>query len=224
MFQHNNIQQNNKKNKPLKERNAKTQRGFIGAIGDDLPSLVPIFFSLLIFFATLSFVFITLNERNSYLERYFESISISRKVLGSSFYSGYTDFEEKVANLTTPERYVVGLIYDPNLLGTQVLNKDYFVQTFNYNNNAEYIIPYAGQYPGVEESYCTIEETICEGLSDSDTNVFLKSNQPELDFTSGDPFDLKIIFKNKNPFVYLYPVSLSTSKGVVNVYLYVLVW
>jgi len=201
----------------VSQQNNKTktkQRGFIGAIGDDLPSLVPIFFSLLIFFATLSFVFITVNERNNYIEGYFESISISKSILGSSFYSGYDDFYYKVSNISTSEKFVAGLIYGPDLLITEkYLDTELFVQVFvaEDTNNFEFYIPYFDSVLNYD-GYCTVEN--CESALDK--QPFFYTNQQEL--------DLEKIFKNNSPFQYLYPVSLSTSKGVITVYLYVLVW
>jgi hypothetical protein len=201
-------QQNNKAKKK--------QKGFIGAIGDDLPSLVPIFFSLLIFFATLSFVFITINERNTYIEKYFESISVSKEILGSSFFSGYGDFESKIFNISTPENFATGLVYSPDLLiYDNYLDKDLFVNLFvDDTNSIEYQLPYFDPIMEYKDYYCTVEKQKCETAYDK--QAFFYTNQNEL--------DLEKIFKNNTPFQYLYPVSLSTSKGVINVYLYVLVW
>ncbi len=188
-------------------------KGFIGAIGDDLPSLVPIFFSLLIFFGTLSFVFVTLGERNSYLEKYFESISVSKEILGSSFYSGYTDFDMRVKGVNTTEKYAVGLIYNPELLGNNIFDEAYFIQSFDNQGAEEFLIPTTENI-----FFCTVKKSICE--AQLDFNYFAYFNDP--DFIS--PFDLEIIFKNSEPLTYLYPVTLSTSKGSFNVYLYVIVW
>jgi len=174
----------------VSQQNNKTktkQRGFIGAIGDDLPSLVPIFFSLLIFFATLSFVFITVNERNNYIEGYFESISISKSILGSSFYSGYDDFYYKVSNISTSEKFVAGLIYGPDLLIKETyLDTELFVQVFvaEDTNNFEFYIPYFDSVSNYEDFYCTVEN--CESTPYKQS--FFYTNQQE--------FDLEKIFKN----------------------------
>ncbi|MDD4983874.1 MAG: hypothetical protein PHH82_03500 [Candidatus ainarchaeum sp.] len=201
--------------KKIKKQSSKPQRkkGFIGAIGDDLPSLVPIFFSLLIFFGTLSFVFVTLGDRNAYLEKYFESISVSKEILGSSFYSGYTDFDMRVKGVNTTEKYAVGLIYNPELLGNNIFDKDYFIQSFDNLGIEEFQIPIDDV-----DFFCTVDDSICN--SNSDKNYFVFSNDPDFE----NSIELDIIFKNNQPLTYLYPVTLSTSKGVFGVYLYLIVW
>jgi hypothetical protein len=195
-------------------KNLSQKKGFIGAIGDDLPSLVPIFFSLLIFFGTLAFVFVTLGDRNAYLEKYFESISISKEVLGSSFYSGYVDFDQKVKTVNTTEKFAAGLIYNPDLLGQyNLFDKDYFIQSFDNIGMEEYRIPVSDF-----DFFCTTDNSICN--SNSDKNYFVYSNDPDFQ----NVFELDLIFKNEQPQSYLYPVVLSTNDGVFNVYLYVIVW
>jgi len=206
------------------------QKGFIGAIGDDLPSLVPIFFSLLIFFGTLSYVFITLNEKNTYLEKYFESISVSKEALGSSFFSGYAEFEERVASINTTENYIVGLIYDPNLLGNEgggtvdTLDRENFIKSCQIGNNEEYIIPYLNPDPYIGPDVYYTGKGADQDLCDSNVVHFFIPNDVQYLNNPTDVIDAKFIFKNQTPFIYFYPVALSTSEGVITAYLYVLVW
>jgi len=196
----------------------RNKNGFLGAIGDDLPSLVPIFFSLLIFFSTLSFVFITLSDRNAYLETYFESISVSKEALGSSFFSDYNNFLDNINSINTTEKLIVGLINDPGLLADNLAEKEMFVQSAIIDGKEEFMLPNSIEQNN-GDAHCTIDN--CFSMFPSPAhNYYFYSNEYELN----DSIDLYKIFKNNDPFLYLYPVALSTNQGVVNVYMYVLVW
>jgi hypothetical protein len=53
------------------------QKGYIGSIGDDLPSLVPLLFGLMMFFAVFSFTLDLFNEKKLLFDREFEVMRIA---------------------------------------------------------------------------------------------------------------------------------------------------
>ena len=65
------------------------QRGFIGPIGDDLPSLIPILFGLVIFFSVFTFAFDSFDKGNQAFKLELDGLNIARQMRGSSFVSGY---------------------------------------------------------------------------------------------------------------------------------------
>jgi len=60
------------------------EKGFIGAIGDDLPSLIPIIIALLLFFTIFSITLNTYNEKNALLRKNISLMNISRELKGNS--------------------------------------------------------------------------------------------------------------------------------------------
>lgn len=64
-------------------------RGFVGPIGDDLPSLIPITFSLLIFFASLSFTFNQFDYKRTVFDQDLTKLKISSTLKGNSLISDY---------------------------------------------------------------------------------------------------------------------------------------
>jgi len=92
-------------------------RGFIGPIGDDLPSLVPIVVALLLFFTTFTLALNTYNTKNAFLNQQTEMTSVARELKGDSLILGVDWFEEKCAALKM-KRYpsnFIAAIYDSDV-------------------------------------------------------------------------------------------------------------
>jgi len=68
------------------------KKGFIGAIGDDLPSLIPIIIAILIFFSVFTNTLMVYDQKNSELRKQIELSSISRTIKGESLIYGYDFF------------------------------------------------------------------------------------------------------------------------------------
>ena len=79
-----------KKNLVCKKLNKK---GFIGAIGDDLPSLIPIVVSLLLFFTIFTLTLNTYNTKNVILRKNMSLMSISRELKGDSLILDVNQFK-----------------------------------------------------------------------------------------------------------------------------------
>ena len=73
------------------------EKGFIGAIGDDLPSLVPIVIALLLFFLVFGAALTTYNTQNSDLRERIETLSVARVLKGNSLLPNAAQFEENCA-------------------------------------------------------------------------------------------------------------------------------
>lgn len=75
------------------------EKGFLGPIGDDLPSLMPLLFALLVFFSTFSFSFGVFNEENSAFDSDISVLNIARILKGTSYITGYSDFIQKCSSI-----------------------------------------------------------------------------------------------------------------------------
>ncbi|MBI2597759.1 MAG: hypothetical protein HYW50_01030 [Candidatus Diapherotrites archaeon] len=86
------------------------EKGFLGPIGDDLPSLIPLLFALLIFFGTFSFSFGVFNEKNTSFDADLAVLGISRILKGTSYITGISDFLQKCASINiTKVKYRAGI-------------------------------------------------------------------------------------------------------------------
>ncbi|PIU22589.1 MAG: hypothetical protein COT14_00330, partial [Candidatus Diapherotrites archaeon CG08_land_8_20_14_0_20_30_16] len=77
----------------------KSSRGFIGSIGDDLPSLIPLFFALMIFFTALAFAFTTINEKNATINTYLDSLTIAKTALSDGSFASLSEFQNTGKNI-----------------------------------------------------------------------------------------------------------------------------
>ena len=68
------------------------QRGFIGPIGDDIPSLVPLLFGLLVFFATFSFALGAFTQKNRDFAADRESLEIANTLKSDSYIGSVKEF------------------------------------------------------------------------------------------------------------------------------------
>ncbi|GEM_PF-948441 len=70
------------------------QKGFLGPIGDDLPSLIPLVFSLIIFFGAFGVAFSTFSQRGRDFDLQIEALRISTELKGNNYFSNFAEFEE----------------------------------------------------------------------------------------------------------------------------------
>jgi hypothetical protein len=112
-----------------------SKKGFIGPIGDDLPSLVPIVVSLVLFFSIFALTLNTYNTKNTYLRKQMDMTSVAREIKGDSLILGIDQFETKCASVKTkflPYNFMTGLYSADNpLSGTK---KDFVDASFNQDN------------------------------------------------------------------------------------------
>ncbi|MCK4883910.1 MAG: hypothetical protein KAS30_03510, partial [Candidatus Diapherotrites archaeon] len=67
------------------KKQKQTLKGFIGPIGFDLPSIMPIVFATIIFFSAVSYSYSTVNEKNNMLDSIESSIQIADVLKGDSY-------------------------------------------------------------------------------------------------------------------------------------------
>jgi len=86
-------------------------KAFIGPIGDDLPSLIPIIFALAIFFASFYFAFNSFNAKIKSFDDDLTVLQIGNTLRGSGFIADYSQFQEICNGLNVREpKFVAGLI------------------------------------------------------------------------------------------------------------------
>ena len=81
------------------------EKGFIGAIGDDLPSLIPIFLGLIIFFAVFLSTYNTYKSNTSLYSLEQEAISISMTIKSEPLISDYNNFKRICNKVSTSKEW-----------------------------------------------------------------------------------------------------------------------
>lgn len=69
------------------------QKAFLGPIGDDLPSLIPLMFALIIFFSGFYMAMAAYTERGEDFDNDLAVTQISNALRGTGFISGVQDFD-----------------------------------------------------------------------------------------------------------------------------------
>ncbi|MDD3159825.1 MAG: hypothetical protein PHQ98_02565 [Candidatus ainarchaeum sp.] len=182
------------------------QKGFIGPIGDDLPSLVPIVFALLLFFTIFTATMDTFAKKNKTFEENLSSIALARQLRGDSLILDYDQFKSRcdLANLTNYSFNYSVAIYNPFSQDSQIgFNPDDFMTEFVENNvNSDLFL----QIPLVNG-----KKFVCEYKK---------------------PGSSQLSINNKNYYYRFYPVAVSLKKDfdggeysiIVPTYLVVLIW
>lgn len=159
------------------------KKGFIGAIGDDLPSLIPLIIAILIFFSVFTNTLMVYDQKNSTLRKQIELSSISRTIKGES------------------------LIYDqPYFLDNCTASK---LKRSNYN----YMVAlYSNEYLVDEGINAILKDFIEASEYDSpNTNFILDSETNEYFFCSYKKIGgSKFTEKTKNYLIRFYPVALQS--------------
>jgi hypothetical protein len=75
-------------------------KGFLGPIGDDLPSLVPLLIALIIFFSTFTFTFNVFSSRSSDFRADIDSLNVTRMLRSNSYVTGYPNFNSLCSSIT----------------------------------------------------------------------------------------------------------------------------
>ncbi len=111
-------------------------RGFIGPIGDDLPSLIPLLFGLVMFFSTFTLTFNAFDGRTAEFRDDIDAMRISRLMQSNSYIYGYADFTELCRQVgAAGVKYVAG-ISDDAALGKEV--SDIFQVSFFADSQGNY--------------------------------------------------------------------------------------
>lgn len=196
------------------------KKGFIGSIGDDLPSLIPTFFAILIFFTGVAFAFNAINDKNDYLSTYLDSLTIAKSALGDGSFSSYDDFINTSKDLTVMSNYIFGVVYPLTTINLDDIFDDkrkFFITEFDeglalYFND--------GIYKGIKKS----NNQFSNINNSSDYNVYLVTSENLKQDVDNDFTEVLENLKNKEFFQYVYPVEIYTTKGFLTAYLVIFVW
>ena len=67
--------------------------GFIGPIGDDLPSLIPLLFGLMIFFSTFALTFNSFDQKTASFQYDLDALKIAASLRGNNYVYDYPQFK-----------------------------------------------------------------------------------------------------------------------------------
>lgn len=171
-------------------------KGFIGAIGDDLPSLIPIFLGLVVFFAVFLGVFNDYNAKNKVFDLNQEAIEISMQLKSDPVITSYSHFQEK-CKITSKKKWVAFIVDLP-------LNPEEYqsISLQQLQDNRNSILLSSEDEDGNEDYFICHDE---------------KYNADELLNQLKDPLI--------NPINYMYPISLQRDQGYTALSrLYILIW
>ncbi len=85
-------------------------KGFIGAIGDDLPSLIPIFLGLIIFFSVFLNTYNVYKDNTDLYSLQQEGISISMILKSEPLIPDYDEFERICSKINSTKRWTAFLV------------------------------------------------------------------------------------------------------------------
>ena len=145
----------------------KTNKGFIGAIGDDLPSLIPIFLGLVVFFAVFLGTFNDYNAKNKTYTLNQEAIEISMQLKSDPVIVDYDHFREKCDKIKTTKNWNAFLVDLP-------LDTEYYenisLQEIS-DNHESIVLSSLKNNPTTPDYYiCNDEEENLEQLKDLSKN------------------------------------------------------
>jgi len=174
------------------------EKGFIGAIGDDLPSLIPIFLGLIIFFSVFLSTYNTYKSNTSLYSLRQEAISISMTIKSEPLISDYNHFQKICNKVSTTKEWNAFITSLPINIELQNQNQ------IEINN--------------ITKLYNTQILTYIEDYQNPDPKRYIcKDNLEKLE----NILNTEDITKKK--IVYLYPITLQQGEYATPAKLYVIV-
>lgn len=177
-----------------------TKKGFIGAIGDDLPSLIPIFLGLVIFFSVFLSVFNDYNAKNNIYNLNQEAIEISMELKSDPVIVDHNHFIDKCERIKTTKQWTAFLVDLP--LNTEDIES---ISIDDITDDYKEVVLHSKDSLNNEYYY------ICGFDINDQEIVYDKLNELE-------DLDRRVI-------IYLYPIILQRDTGYSTpARLYVLIW
>lgn len=137
------------------------ERGFIGPIGDDLPSLIPIVTGLVIFFSVFVLTLNTYNEKNVFLEKQIDMTSVARDLKGDSLILNWEQFNERCSAMQIkryPYSFIVA-IYSANMdlkdVITEFKDSSSFTSEDVINSNSFSFLKQPVEDGSIKSFYCS---------------------------------------------------------------------
>ncbi len=90
-------------------------KAFLGAIGDDLPSLIPLVFAILIFMSVFISTWNTYTEKTEKMQIFLYALKLGDVLSSKDYLSTYGDFEKNCQRAQTEKKYrfIAGLVHLP---------------------------------------------------------------------------------------------------------------
>lgn len=200
-------------------------KGFLGPIGDDLPSLIPLLFALLIFFSTFTFSYSVFSQKNAGFEKDIDILNIARVLKGTNYIAGHSDFMESCASL------------NPTNLKYRAVVTNYFTAPVQYCKThscpSEFCANFCSDTQNALE--CSLAgNNVCPAGEEQNFKAFMinafetaNSSGAIVPFnceSAGNSADLET-FLSKNVFVSkIYPVVIEDDRVVKPMHLVVIAW
>lgn len=88
------------------------KKGFLGPIGDDLPSLIPLVFALMMFFYVFTFTWNAFDERGQAFNDALTTLRVGKTIKGNNYLRGYQTFEQRCKEAQSVKRvkFLAGLL------------------------------------------------------------------------------------------------------------------
>jgi hypothetical protein len=169
-------------------------KGFIGAIGDDLPSLIPIFIGLIIFFSVFLSTYNVYKDKTNLYSLEQEAVTISLTLKEEPIISNYNIFQHQ-CNLVNTNKKWTAFVTDLDL------NSDN-QKSINTNHIEDSIVTFEDE-DGDDKNIFICNNLYKEIILDSENNFFQTQNK-------------KI--------VYLFPITLQENTFAKVKKLYIIVW
>ena len=104
-----------------------SQKGFLGPIGDDLPSLIPLVFALMIFFAVFYLTFNVFNDRTKDFDNDTSAVQISAALRGAGYIDSVQQFTDLCKNINVKSiDYFAGIIKAENYNSSFIEFSDFY--------------------------------------------------------------------------------------------------
>ncbi len=182
-----------------------SEKGYLGSIGDDLPSLIPLLFALLIFFSVFSFTLNLFNEKKKVFEKEFELMRIADALKYDGYINGY---DERLNNCDSGSNCLLPNTFSALCSSVSVTRTKFYAGLTNFLTAPE-------QHNG--SSFDLFGDDLFYE-SNNNNNKFVCSNVFRDDF---------VALKNKrdpNMVVRIYPVVLDEDFIVKPMHLVVVAW
>lgn len=166
------------------------RKGFIGTIGDDLPSLIPIMVALVLFFTIFTLTLNSYNSKNIELNKNMSLLSISREIKGDSLIINVDQFTSRCKSLRLNNHkfnfkiaiYPSGYFSNPSAI--QVI-KDF------QQNNFDKFLKAENKTGTIQPYFCDYIRNGSRDLSDKKINYLVRfypiAVQQEI-ILSGEPY------------------------------------
>jgi hypothetical protein len=139
------------------------KKGFLGPIGDDLPSLIPLVFALIVFFGVFNLALGVFERKSSDFSADIAVLQIANGFRGTGYITGYEDFEKTCNSINVRRiKYVAGLIaFDLNLDNPYIL-PDFTQLTYieDENTGKEFVCSNTGENQVPQEVIFSPGQTI----------------------------------------------------------------